>query len=52
MGELELINDDSINYILSSIDYLIDGRYEDDKKDLLNIVEACPGEAIVIEEEK
>lgn len=25
---------------------------EDDKKALLNIVEACPGEAIVIEEEK
>ena len=23
-----------INYILSSVDYLIDGRYEDDKKDL------------------
>lgn len=25
---------------------------ENDKKELLNIVEACPGEAIVIEEEK
>lgn len=25
---------------------------EEDKKELLNIVEACPGEAIVIEEEK
>lgn len=25
---------------------------EDDKKALLNIVEACPGEAIIIEEEK
>ena len=25
---------------------------EDDKKALLDIVEACPGEAIVIEEEK
>lgn len=24
---------------------------EEDKKELLNIVEACPGEAIVIEEE-
>ena len=28
------MNDDSINYILSSINYLIDGRYEEDKKDL------------------
>lgn len=25
---------------------------ENDKKELLNIVDACPGEAIVIEEEK
>ena len=25
---------------------------EEDKKDLLNIIESCPGEAIVIEEEK
>lgn len=25
---------------------------EEDKKELLNIIEACPGEAIVIEEEK
>jgi ferredoxin len=25
---------------------------ENDKKELLNIIEACPGEAIVIEEEK
>ena len=34
LGELESMNDDSINYILSTIDYLIDGRYEEDKKDL------------------
>ena len=34
LGELESMNDDSINYILSTIDYLIDGRYENDKKDL------------------
>ena len=25
---------------------------EEDKKELLNIIEACPGEAIIIEEEK
>ena len=34
LEELESMNDDSINYILSTIDYLIDGRYEEDKKDL------------------
>lgn len=25
---------------------------EEDKKELLNVIESCPGEAIVIEEEK
>ena len=34
LEELKSINDSSIDYILSTIDYLIDGRYEDDKKDL------------------
>ena len=34
LEELKSINDSSINYILSTIDYLIDGRYEDDKIDL------------------
>ena len=34
LEELKLMNDFSINYILSTIDYLIDGRYEDDKKNL------------------
>ena len=33
LKELKSINDSSIDYILSTIDYLIDGRYEDDKKD-------------------
>ena len=34
LEELKSMNDSSINYILSSVDYLIDGRYDDDKKDL------------------
>ena len=34
LEELKSMNDSSIDYILSTIDYLIDGRYEDDKKDL------------------
>jgi anaerobic ribonucleoside-triphosphate reductase activating protein len=34
LKELKSMNDSSIDYILSTIDYLIDGRYEDDKKDL------------------
>ena len=34
LEELKLMNDFSINYILANIDYLIDGRYEDDEKDL------------------
>jgi anaerobic ribonucleoside-triphosphate reductase activating protein len=34
LEELKSMNDSSIDYILSAIDYLIDGRYEDDKKDL------------------
>ncbi len=33
LEELKSMNDLSIDYILSTIDYLIDGRYEDDKKD-------------------
>lgn len=35
LKELRKINDSRVNDILSAIDYLIDGRYEDDKKDLL-----------------
>ena len=34
LEELKSMNDSSIDYILSAIDFLIDGRYEDDKKDL------------------
>lgn len=34
MEELKSMNDSSIDYILSTVNYLIDGRYEDDKKDL------------------
>lgn len=39
------MNDDGFSEVKQEI---ID---EEDKKDLLNVVEACPGEAIVIEEE-
>ncbi|MGM9877231.1 MAG: ferredoxin [Bacilli bacterium] len=40
------INDEGFSEVIKEV---ID---EEDKKELLNIVEACPGEAIVIEEEK
>lgn len=33
MEELKSMNDSSIDYILSTVNYLIDGRYEDNKKD-------------------
>lgn len=39
-------NDDGLSHVKQEI---ID---ENDKEELLNIVESCPGEAIVIEEEK
>ena len=34
MEELKAMKDSSIEYVLSAVDYLIDGCYEDDKKDL------------------